>query len=323
MKKLLIVLISLFIVSFFCFGQSDSDQPEEKAESSTVEKESELKGFNLEGLSEEQLEMLKNIISENRMKFCITKPISEFIEEGPQNLLATQLTQNTINKIKEGSNKREIVLQLKRYIRASKATPDKNTSIIYDINIKDSPYRGPEDAKVTIVEFSDFQCPYCIKLYKVLDQLEEKYPDDIKHVFKHFPLRMHKQARLAAKAALAAGEQGKFWEMREKLYDNSRSINLDNIMKFATELELDIEQFKKSLNDSKYERMISEDLIDGELVDVRGTPSIYINGRIYVGKRSVEGFEAHIKNIPGMEVEAKTPIDTKEIIGKEAEAKTQ
>jgi protein-disulfide isomerase len=315
MKKLTVLLTVPLILMFLSFCYAATDQQEKESEkavapevTAVVEQESELKAFDLEGLSEEQIEMLKTFLSENRMKVCYSKPILDFLDEDPPNLIAKQVTQNTINSIKGGQDNRATTLQLKRYLRRAKSAPDRSPETVYDINITNSPFRGAEKADVTIVEFSDFQCPYCAKLYKNLDQVSEKYSDRVKHVFKNFPLeRIHKAARLAAKAALAAGEQGKFWEMRNKLFDHYRTISKENILKYAEEMELDKEKFEQTLNNKDLDKLITEDLVEGELADVRGTPSVYINGRIYRGDRSAQGFDNYIRNLLGLPKEEAKP----------------
>ncbi len=325
MRKMTILFTGLFVLLFLSLTQAVSDQKEEKAktasseqeaaveqkavaeEETSVEQESPLKGFNLEGLSKEQIEMLTQILNENKMKYCVMEPISAFLKEDPQNLIAKQATEASIRAMREGKSKRDVTYQLKLYLHQTKAHPGKDLNAFYDINIENSPFRGPEDAKVTIVEFSDFQCPYCAKLHATLDQFVERNANVVKHVFKNYPLKFHKFAKQAAKAALAAGEQGKFWEMRTKLFENFRSLNQENILKFAQELELDMEKFEQSLNDPTHDNSIRDDMIDAIVADVSGTPTIFINGKFYRGERSVQAFETYIKNIIGEQAESTAP----------------
>ncbi|MEW5807203.1 MAG: thioredoxin domain-containing protein [Acidobacteriota bacterium] len=301
MKRLTIVFLVPFFMLFTYFFSTVSAPAMDKGKTASTEKKpepSELKGLDLTGLSREQENKLKKIISENKMTSCVTKPIAELLKNGSQNPLAMHLAQDIINRIKEGKSDQEILLHVKRTLRANRAAPEIDPDMVYDISVKDAPFRGSRNAPVTIVEFSDFQCPYCANLSKILNQISEKYPNDVKHVFKNFPLeRIHGLARMAAKAALAAGEQGKFWEMRQKLFDNFRTISKESITKFATELGLNREKFENDLNDAPYDALINADLQDGEMADVGGTPTIFINGKRYQGNRSVEAFEAIIKNI--------------------------
>jgi protein-disulfide isomerase len=141
------------------------------------------------------------------------------------------------------------------------------------------PVRGPASAKVTIVEFSDFQCPYCAKATVEVTQILNKYPKDVRFLFKQFPLDIHSQAAVAAEASLAAQAQGKFWEMHDKLYANFRSISRVNILAWAREVGLDVTRFKTDLDSHKYLARVTAEEKQGEDAGVVGTPTFYINGK--------------------------------------------
>jgi len=128
----------------------------------------------------------------------------------------------------------------------------------------------------------------------LLEQVLKKYPDKVKLVFKNFPLRNHKFARKAAAAALAANRQGKFLEFQARLFKNFNRLSDKKIQEFARELSLNEEEFQKDMKASKILAMISEDIQDGERAGVRGTPTIFINGRL-LRQRSVEGFRVIIE----------------------------
>lgn len=123
----------------------------------------------------------------------------------------------------------------------------------------------------------------------------EKYPKEVKLVMKHFPLPMHDFARKAAIAALAAAKQGKFWEFHERLYSNQSSLNETKIQEIAKELNLDIEKFNLDLKDQTIESLIDRDIKDGQEEGVRGTPTIFINGKL-LSNRSIQGFQQAIEN---------------------------
>ena len=127
----------------------------------------------------------------------------------------------------------------------------------------------------------------------VLEQLLEKYPDDVKIVFKNFPLRQHKFAMKAASAALAAGSEGKFWEFHDELYKNYNKLSDQKIREIALGLGFDQAQFEKKMNDPKITAMIRQDLQDGAQAGVRGTPTVFINGR-HLKNQSPQGFHAAI-----------------------------
>jgi len=166
--------------------------------------------------------------------------------------------------------------------------------LIQQIEIGDSPVKGKADAPVTIVVFSDFQCPYCAKLLPELQQVEKLYPEQVKVVFKHFPLSMHQYAQKAAAAAIAAGKQGKFWEMHDQLFANYNRLTDAKVEEIAGGLQLDMEQFRKDWQDPQNRQIIQRDLQLGQQVQVRGTPTVYINGRL-LQDRSLGGFRRLIE----------------------------
>jgi|GEM_PF-304978 len=138
---------------------------------------------------------------------------------------------------------------------------------------------GPKDAKVTVIEFSDFQCPYCSRAANVVEQVKEKYSDKVHFVFRHFPLSFHKDAHLASQAAMAANAQGKFFEMHDKMFENQRALSREDLEKYATELGLDMEKFKAALDNGTYKEVVDADIALGTEVAVDGTPTLFINGK--------------------------------------------
>jgi protein-disulfide isomerase len=151
------------------------------------------------------------------------------------------------------------------------------------IAINGAPYQGPEKAKITLVEFSDFQCPYCSRVIPEVEAILRAYPKDIKLVFKQFPLEIHSEAQQAAEASLAANAQGKFWPMHDKLFANFRKISRDNIFVWAKDSGLDMEKFKVDLQSGKFRPVVEKDVQDGMAAGVQGTPTFFINGQRYNG----------------------------------------
>lgn len=152
---------------------------------------------------------------------------------------------------------------------------------VWDIPDDNSPIFGnTKDPKLTIVEFTEFQCPYCSRIAPVMKELNQKYPDKIKFVYKHFPLSFHSNAKAAAAASIAAQNQGKFWEFRYALAPHSRELSDSIYVAVATEIGLDVEKFKKEMVlDSAMEARIDKDFQLGVKVGVQGTPNFYINGK--------------------------------------------
>lgn len=148
-------------------------------------------------------------------------------------------------------------------------------------------FKGVESSKVTIVEFADFQCPACARTQPVLNQIMTDYRNEVTFLFRHFPLPQHENAIVAARAAEAAGEQGKFFEMADMLYSQqdrwSESSNAEEIfIDFAADLQIDTTQFVNDLESKKYDESIQADKSDGMRLGVNSTPTVYVNGqRIY------------------------------------------
>ncbi len=166
--------------------------------------------------------------------------------------------------------------------------------VVTDIDVKGSPVKGAKNAPVTIVEFSDFQCPFCSRVVPTLHDLEKQYEGKVKVIFKHQPLPFHQNARPAANAAMAANEQGKFWEMHDKLFSNQQSLDRASLEKYAQEIGLDMNKFKAALDSNKFDAQITADSNEGNRVGANGTPTFFINGRQVVGAQPIEAFKAVI-----------------------------
>ncbi len=156
------------------------------------------------------------------------------------------------------------------------------------LSIAGDPLKGPSDAKVTVVEFSDFQCPYCAIAVGEANKLLQKFPKDVRLVFKQFPLDIHSQAAMAAEAALAAQGQGKFWEMHDKLYANYRQISAARILVWAQEIGLDMNRFRSDLTSRKYAARVMAEEKEGEDAGVDGTPTFFFDGKKFNGVFDLE-----------------------------------
>ncbi len=163
------------------------------------------------------------------------------------------------------------------------------------IDIRDSPAVGPDNAPVTIVEFSDFQCPYSARAALRLKSLLQLYPDRVRWVFKHFPLRIHPDAPLAHEAALAAYEQGKFWEMHDLIFSNEHRLQREHLMSYARRLGLDLQAFANDLDSGRLQARILRDTIQGHSLRVDTTPTYFINGKRVVGAQTVSRFRRVIE----------------------------
>ena len=168
--------------------------------------------------------------------------------------------------------------------------PDKPIAISQGISYA----KGPDNAPVVIYMFSEFQCPFCSRVEPTIAELEKIYGDKIKIVFKNFPLAFHKNAKLASEAALAAGEQGKFWEMHDVLFQNQKNLSREALTEYAKQVGIDTAKFDEALDSHKFASQVDLELKEGQDNGVTGTPSFFINGKKFVGAQSLEKFQAEI-----------------------------
>jgi glutaredoxin len=162
-----------------------------------------------------------------------------------------------------------------------------------ELEVGESPVRGSPMAPVTIVEFSDFECPFCAAAHPVLERIVSESDGKVRLVFKQFPLDAHPNARAASRASVAAGRQGKFWDMHDRLFEHQNQLEPRQLEAHAEALGLDLERFRKDMESEATERRIEEDRALGRRAGVRGTPSIFINGRLFEG--SLRGLPAYIE----------------------------
>lgn len=182
--------------------------------------------------------------------------------------------------------------------READAKPDPDPENRVDtspLKVEGSPTRGPKDAPIVIYEFSDFQCPYCKKARPRVEKLLEEYEGKIRHVHKHYPLPFHQQAMPAAKAAMAAQKQGKFWAMYDKMFEEQEKLGNDGqFEKWAEELGLNVEKFRSDMEEIS-DSDVKKDMEMGKKVGVKGTPAFYINDRRLVGAQPYNKFKTIVE----------------------------
>ena len=159
------------------------------------------------------------------------------------------------------------------------------------IDVGSSPVRGPADAKVTVIEFSDFQCPYCKRGFETMQELGKAYPKDVKFVFKHYPLPFHKEADPAARASWAAGKQGKFWEYHDALFNNQDKLGAAFYLEQAKALGLNVDKFKTDMESDEAKSSIKADSELGSKNGIQGTPGYFVNGVAVRGAYPIEHFK--------------------------------
>ena len=163
---------------------------------------------------------------------------------------------------------------------------------VFDVNIGDAPFLGSADAKVTIVEFSDFQCPYCAKASGTIHKLEKKYGSKVKIVFKQYPLPFHNNARGASEASLCVREQSadKFWKFHDKMFADQTKLSAPDLAKTAKGLGINMKKFDDCVKSHKYHKAVDADIADGKKAGVQSTPTFFVNGKLINGVQPMEVF---------------------------------
>ena len=195
-----------------------------------------------------------------------------------------------------------IVLSLILWDRKSETQFDQKASLS-EITASDQ-VKGNQESKIELIEYSDFQCPACGAYYPYLKQITKEFSEQIRFVYRHFPLKQHKNAELAGRAAEAAGKQNKFWEMHDLLFENQNSwatsSKAENIfISLAQQLDLDIEKFQQDLGSEEIKNKVGNDLKNGLKVGVNATPTFFLNGKMLdpmSPQKLKEGIDATTKN---------------------------
>ncbi len=201
-------------------------------------------------------------------------------------------------RIPPGTTKEQIAPQIKNYLAQQRQADAKN-KFTTDLETKYGvrytlepmrvevaaigPSKGPKNAPVTIVEFSDFQCPFCTRLIPTVNQVTANYGDKVQLVFRQFPLNFHQFAQKAAEASLCADEQGKFWEMHDAMFAKQDELSVDKLKERAASLGVKADQFNSCLDSGKFASRVADDLKAGSEAGVSGTPALFINGRFISG----------------------------------------
>ncbi|MBA2663252.1 MAG: thioredoxin domain-containing protein [Bradymonadaceae bacterium] len=206
-----------------------------------------------------------------------TNSLHECLQKPDRCGLSTQIAGVVGMSIKEGLGQTDTLDRVARFVEASKRS--------YVFGLEGVPVKGGKNAKVVIVEFADFQCPHCRDAGKMLDEINKKYGDQVAIYFKQFPLG-RAEGQLAAQASLAAHKQGKFWPMHDILFQNQHVLSRERIERFAQQLGLNFERFKKDMNSPEIVAQVTRERKEGEAANLSGTPAIFINGRSYLDDKT-------------------------------------
>jgi protein-disulfide isomerase len=259
---------------------------------STITSLSDIKEIDFTGLSEAQKKTALKVMNANPCNCGCAKTVATCRRDMPNSCRRSLIFARTVvDALREGKDEAAVTktLQAKAATFVEAKEPD-DTGMVYNIDVSNSPVKGPKTASVRIVEFSDFQCPYCAELQKTLSEVLKAFPKDVQLVYKQFPLNIHQYARQAAVASLAANAQGKFWPLHDKMFQNFSAINEENIKKWVKEVGINQAEFEKAMQSGKHEAQVQKDLADGAAARVLGTPTMFVNGK-RVQDRSFEGFK--------------------------------
>lgn len=238
-------------------------------------------------------EQRATLVRVNKATLCPCPQAAESLDqcmqkEDKQCMLAITATQEGMRRILDGLGENDVLDAVGQYIESSLKR--------YDFRLDNAPRMGPKDAKVVIVEFADFECPYCSRGRALIKAAAAKHPDKVAIYFKQFPLSMHQHSTEAAIASMAAHRQGRFWEMYDLLFDNQTDLSSARILEFAQGLGLNMEKFKADMANPELAELVKAHVKEGDEANVNSTPTFYINGRRYVGEFSPEAFVEAVEN---------------------------
>jgi protein-disulfide isomerase len=261
-----------------------------------------LPGVDLSGLTPGQTTLVLKILETHDCGCGCGYKIAECREKDSACSYSKGLAKTIVEAIKSGKTEAEAIAAADKSQWAHQAAQD--TRILSDavkIPTEGSPVLGPANAPIKLVEFSDFQCPYCIMATPQIEALLKAYGGQISLTFKQFPLDMHSQAAGAAAAALAAQMQGKFWPMHDALFAQQGHLSPQVILQIAGKIGLSLIRFQADMNSDEVKKTVARDLEDGENAGVTGTPTLFVNGQRYNGPVKVEALK------PIIDAELKLP----------------
>lgn len=223
------------------------------------------------------------------------KDITKFYEQQKEHLKGTK--EQYIDRIRSFLENQNYNAALQKYLERLKKQArakiflEKPQRPRVNLSLTPAPLLGKSDAKVQVVEFSDFECPFCANLAKTIQKITKKYGRAVALTFKAFPLSRHSNAPLAHQASLCAADQDKFWPYHDKLFENQQSLDRPNLEKYAAQLKLDMIRFKQCVDSGEKISKVQKEMKEGEEAGVRSTPTLFVNGKILVGNLPQEAIE--------------------------------
>jgi protein-disulfide isomerase len=264
-----------------------------------------LPAVDLTGLKPRQTESALRVLRNHNCGCGCGMKVAECRVKDPNCSWSKGLAATIIETIRAGKSESDAVEAAKASKWGHPPAAPKLLEDPVNIPVNGAPVTGPADAPVTLVEFSDFQCPYCWKAVAKLNAVLKAYPTQVKLIFKQFPLDSHSQAALAAQASVAAHYQGKFWPMYEALFTNHADLARPVILAQASKIGLDMHRFVTDLDAPATRAVVARDAADGDKAGVEGTPTVYVNGKRYNGSLELDAIK------PIIDAELKKPAQKK------------
>jgi protein-disulfide isomerase len=205
----------------------------------------------------------------------VAVPVAQCVQEHRACPACLQAAQSVAKAVREGLSSEQVQAAYKQRFDPSSTRA---------IPVDGSPSRGPEDAPVTLVEFADFECPFCQRIAPELDKLWEARKDKVRFVYKFYPLSMHPHGEISARAAIAAAAQGKFWEMNKRLFAAGQRLDKPDLEAYAVALGLDLDKFRADMNSPETQARLDADHKLADDLNVHGTPTIFVDGRLFDSK---------------------------------------
>jgi protein-disulfide isomerase len=238
-----------------------------------------LPGVDWKGVTPAHKQAALKLMREDTCTCGCNMKIAECRVNDPSCAVSRKLAGAAVKDFSDGKNAAEVRADLKKI--ADEPPPILDAAV--NISTDGDPYKGPANARITMVEFSDFQCPYCSKAVGEANAVLKQFPKDVKLVFKQFPLDTHSDAEFGAEASLAAQAQGKFWEMHDKLYAGFPDLSRKTVMGYAKQIGLDMNRFTSDVDSHKHKTRVRAEEQEGEKAGVGGTPTFFLNGKKYNG----------------------------------------
>ncbi len=313
-RDLFFGILSLFSLSESTCGKS-APEDATKAKASTEVRSVSIAGVDTSALTPREKGDWSSYVSEF-LSPCQSVPVSiaQCATEKRDCAKCVPAAKFVLRGVRDGLSREQIEKSYRNRFDADK---------VKNIALEGSPDKGAPGAPITIVEFADFECPHCGEVAPIFDRLVEQRSSEIRFVFKFFPLPSHTHGELAARAAIAAWKQGKFWEMHHAMFTNQRQLEQTDLDRYAKEIGLDIVRFHAEMQSAETGARIAMDRKQAEIADIQGTPAIFINGRQFDGVQDINDWialELQIQGVKSQSAPAATRLPAVKSDGGSAEA---